>query len=383
MNSRGVIGVLVAAVLAGAVVGCEYLPGGLSEQADLEDDEFGELGDGTSETGVSEGDGFGSDAIPELALKLELGQRFPLYKTVEQRLTQSLAGGVVTGHSRLDLQLSLVVEEVRDLRRRLGVRYHRVLYRQDLGGQTVEYNSDQPAASIPAEALPYAGLKDNGFSFWVGADNQVLEVVGFSEFLQRCVQHVAADQRPAVLMQLRAMRSDDGLANFVDDSIGLLPNPAAPQQQGRTLAAGSSWDLPARTVSVGGAVGGGSVCTMRCLLKELTETTAEIALVGSIGPSSSSDELRQIRLTVRGGQCSGACTVDRSTGMPTKSRVERTLDMIAQLPDGTEIPQRKEVITTMVAYLEQGGTHTTTASEAQTRPAGEHSVRREESWMKR
>jgi hypothetical protein len=288
-----------------------------------------------------------------LALKLEVGQRFPLYKTVEQRVTQSLPTGVSVGHSRLDLQLSLVVEEVRNSQRRLSVRYHRVRFSQDLGGHTVEYNSDHPGGTIPREALPYAGLRDNGFSFWLGADNQVIELVGFRDFLQRCAQHVPLDQRPAVLGQLRAMRPEDGLANFVDDSIGLLPNPASPRQQGQALRIGSSWDLPARNAAAGGLSAIGSVSATRCLLKDLTETTAEIALVGSIGPSTYSDDLRQVKLIVRGGQCSGTCIVDRATGIPTSSRVERTLDMTARLPDGTEIPQRKEVVTTITAFLDQ------------------------------
>jgi hypothetical protein len=330
-------------------------------QTDLEDDEFGEFGDGEA---VAAEDA-GAQTLPDtanLSLQLDVGQRFPLMKTVEQRLTQVLPSGVTVGHSRLDLQLSLSVEEVRGDRRRLGVRYHRVRYQQDLGGQSVEYNSDMPSLNIPPEAVAYAGLKDNGFSFWIGADNQVLELVGFPDFLRRCAQHVPVDQRAAVMHQLQTLRTEDGLASFVDDSIGLLPG-----AQLSGLRVGSSWDLAPRTVSLGS--GPGSTCTLRCLLKDLTDKSAEISLVGSIGPSSYTDELRRVRLTVRNGQCTGQCTVDRTTGMPTRSRVERLLDMVAQLPDGTEIPQRKEVITTITAFLEQSAVRTTSAAEPSSRGA--------------
>jgi hypothetical protein len=347
-----------AGVLICSVLGCDKLPWGQTASTDLTDDEFGDLGEPDPSEPSLDAEAEPA-SLPELALKLELGQRFPLNKTVEQRITQALPTGLTVGHSRLELQLSLVVEEIREPRRRLGVRYHRVRYAQDLGGQTVEYNSDQPVASVPPEALPYAGLKDNGFSFWIGADNQVIELVGFADFAQRCVQHVPLEQRAAVLHQLQAMRTDDGLANFVDDSIGLLPGAASPQTAGTEFRVGSSWDLPTRQVSAGGPQANGSVCTTRCLLKDLSDKTAEIALVGSIGPSSYTDELRRVKLTVRGGQCSGTCTVDRTTGMPTRSRVERMLDMTAHLPDGTEIPQRKEIITTIVAYLEQGAVRPT------------------------
>jgi len=356
MDHRGVWHLFVAATIAGSLAGCDYLPFNKTAQTDL-DDEFGDLEDPESST--SEDFDESDQSVPDLALKLQIGQRFPLIKTVEQRVTQVLPAGLSVGHSRLDLHLSLIVEEVRANQRRFGVRYHRVRYQQDLGGHTVEYNSDQPPLTIAPEALPYAALKDNGFSFWLGADNQVLELVGFGDFLNRCVQHVPADQRSFVMQQLQAMRTEDGLANFVDDSIGLLPGAAAAKAS-NGLRIGSSWDLPARA----GAAGAGSPGSMRCLLKDLTEKTAEISLAGSIGPSTYVDDLRRVTLTVRSGQCTGICTVDRTTGMPTRSRVERTLDMTAQLPDGTEIPQRKEVVTTVMAFLEQGPSRQTTGSPA-------------------
>jgi len=350
--------VLVAAAIIGAFAGCDKLPWGQTAKSDLEDDEFGELGDAAADDAFkSDSEHSDSGHSSDLALKLEVGQRFPLMKTVEQRLSQSLPTGMSVGHSRLELQLSLVVEELRANRRRIGVRYHRVRYQQDLGGHMVEFNSEQPSTNVPPEALAYAGLKDNGFSFWIGADNQVLELVGFSDFLKRCVQHVPGEQRMAVLQQLQAMRTEDGLANFVDDSIGLLPG--ANSKSGSHLRVGSSWDLPTRLVSAGGPPAAGSTCTTRCLLKDMNDKTAEISLAGEIGPSTWLDELRRVKLTVRSGQCFGTCTVDRSTGMPTRSHVNRTLDMTAQLPDGTEIPQRKEVVTTTVAFLEQGATRST------------------------
>jgi hypothetical protein len=43
--------------------------------------------------------------------------------------------------------------------------------------------------------------------------------------------------------------------------------------------------------------------------------------------------------------------------------------MVAQLPDGTEIPQRKEVITTITAFLEQSAVRTTSAAEPSSRGA--------------
>ena len=125
-----------------------------------------------------------------LDLNLAVGDRFPLLKTVEQTLTQQTPAGPSLSRSTLELLLAIEVEEVRDGNKRLGVRYHRVRYRQDIAGEQVEYDSEAPPHSLPAELQIYAGLLDNGFSFWIDADNQISELVGFNEFLTRCVRMV-------------------------------------------------------------------------------------------------------------------------------------------------------------------------------------------------
>ena len=347
-------------------VGCDKLPfGGAAKSnddfADFDDfeEEDAPAFEGDAATAHTHGTADPHLAVPEepqytatpaeLSVQLQVGSRFPLVKTIEQRLTQQLPSGPVVGHTRLELQMSLLVEEQREGSRRMSVRYHRVRYSQDLGGEQMHYDSDAPPPSIPAAALAYAGLRDNTFGFWLGPDNRVGELVGFQEFLRRCVAHVPADQRNTAWQQLSSLGSEDGIASFVDDSIGLLPNPSDPQLAGKSLQVGSTWEMRP-SLSQAGRAG------TRCMLKTLTPQMAEIALMGSIEPSNYVDEVRQLKLTIRGGQCSGTCTVDRQTGMPTRSRIDRFVDMVAQLADGTEIPQRKEVVTTVVAYLDQSAT---------------------------
>jgi hypothetical protein len=351
------------------LTGCDKLPFGQTAANTELDDEFADLDadpTGSDQTGDAGSSPPGDlSANPqEFALKLEVGQRFPLVKAVEQRLTQQLSSGPVVGHSRLELTMSLQVEEVRGPQRRLAVRYHRVRYAQDLGGQFVEYDTAKPVATIPPAAMAYSGLKDNGFSFWLGPDNRVGELIGFAEFVQRCVSGLPTEQRSQAFQQLQSLRGDEGLTTFVDDSIGLLPNPADPQFAGQPLKVGTVWQ---RTAALGSSSDG-----LRCLLKDLSPQSAEISLVGSIAPAIYVDPVHQLRLTVRSGQLSGTCVVDRTSGMPTQSRVERSLDMIAQLPDGTEIPQRKDILTTVTAFLDQSApaTMTTHAAATGAQPAG-------------
>jgi len=288
----------------------------------------------------------------ELGLRLAVGDRFPLQKRVEQRLEQPSEKGTTTGHSQLDVMLSLIVEELRDGKTRFGVRYHRVRYlEQDPQGQTIEYNSTVPTREIPAQARVYAGMVDNGFSFWIGPDNQLVDLVGFNDFVQRCVREVPANQRQAVVNQLTVDKGENGIASFIDDSIGLLPVSGDPKSSRVSVQEGTTWELPSRRID--GPVP--MLLTTRCKIKGLSPQKAEIDLFGSIAPTHRVDQEQGWKVSVLGGRCMGSCTVDRSTGLPTNSRVERYVDMLLELPDGSQLPQHKVIITTIQAFLNQDG----------------------------
>lgn len=359
LRSRMAFGLLVVTCsLAFALPGCSYFQGAESDT----DEEFAEF-DIDEESEKSELEtGESTPTEGELELKLKVGDRFPLKKRIEQKLTQGDGqGGMLVNVSLLEMLLSLEVEEIRDGNKRLSVRYHKVHYGHNIAGRKVEYNSEANAAP-PTEALVYAGLKDNGFSFWVGPDNRVMELVGFQEFLQRCLQNVPPTYRDAVMRQLEGTQNEEGLANFVDDGIGLLPYSDDPRHPAVAVKVGTMWELKPRRSD--GPIPM-SVST-RCVVKNLTDTSAEIGLMGKINGSQSpvtiQDGSRYMRVMVKGGHCSGFCTVDRRTGLPTQSEVNRFLEMTVQLPDGSEIPQRKEILTSITSFLDQGGARESTAA---------------------
>ena len=338
--------------------GCNYFRG---SQADTDAD-LAELEDEDTKGIESDSKGRSSSTEGELELKLEVGHRFPFTKRVEQRLTQADGQGVSVYRSLTEMLLSLSVEEIRDGNKLLSVRYHRVRYGHDIAGKKVEYSSDSSQQAIPPEALAYAGLHENGFSFWIGPDNRVVELVGFAEFLQRCVRDVPPQYRQSVLAQLEGTHSENDLANFVDDGIGLLPYSDNPRHPAVAVKVGSAWDLKPR-MSEGPIP---MQVNTRCVLKDLTDSTAEISLIGKIvgdrAPVVVRDGNREMKVFVKGGHCSGTCKIDRRTGLPTNSLVNRYLEMTVKLADGSEIQQRKETLTSISSYLDQQTTQQQQAS---------------------
>ncbi|RMG33911.1 MAG: hypothetical protein D6725_15130 [Planctomycetota bacterium] len=288
----------------------------------------------------------------DLTLKLKTGDRFPLMKTVRQHITQFLPGGQASGWSELELLMAITVAEQVEDRRRFEVRYQRIRYAHEIGGERVEYDSTHPPEVIPPAAQVYHGMVDNGFSFWLGPDHRVLSVEGFDEFLRRCVAHVPERERHAVLTAFERITSEETIANFVDDSVGLLP---APEDAGRPLTIGAQWSPPGRQIVRPVPM----YIRTNCRLVDISPRFAQVVISGTISPGTtygpSTQPAAGLQLFIQGGELTGKCTIDLQTGLPIHSQIDRLLEMWVQLDDGTRIRQQKTTSTIIRSFPAQSG----------------------------
>src|SRR5690606_16433463 len=156
--------------------------------------------------------------------QLRPGERFPLRKIVEQTLQQSsLDGQPQVSRSRLELLLTLTVADVREGHTLMQVQFDRVQYSHDAAGELVEYDSARPPASIPQPVLTWHGMVGDGFAWWVGPGNEIVQVVGVREFVDRCLAHVPPQQREQAMLAVDASAGAHAVAQFVDETVGLLP----------------------------------------------------------------------------------------------------------------------------------------------------------------
>ncbi len=300
---------------------------------------------------ASQSETAGANTQPvELALKLKPGSRFPLHKTVQQELTQSSPGGVKKSTSQLELMMAITVEEVKDFDRKFGVNYTRVKYSQHFDNQHLTFDSDTPATDPPPDVRPYQGMVNHGFTFWVGRDNQIKEILGFNEFLQHCLVGVAEVDRNQIIKQIAMSSQHDGLANFIDDTIGLLPYDEEQAHKGAIVKVGHTWKrrryqnqpLPftvEHTYSV----------------REIDSKTATLDILGDVLPTAGiSDEIYEgMKIQIRGGHSHGQCDIDLATGLPTNSQLDQYIDMAVSLEEGVTFEQRKHILTTVRAYPQQ------------------------------
>ncbi len=314
-----------------------------------------------------------------LEFRLKVGTRFPLFKTVEQRLRQlSPDGGrPIESTSHLTMKLFVTVEAIEQGVKRLGVSYQQVRYEHDIAGEKVSYDSVLLPTTIPEAAWVYHGLVDNGFSFELGADNRIVEVFDFDAFLKRCVRHAPASQQQELLTRLAATQEDEGIANFIDDSVGMLPYNVDDLNANATVKVGASWrknrqimrPIP-MTIDTAYRLG------------EINDRYATLELFGHIVPAQIQQASNAVqhagateKMTLRNGHCFGTCTIDRESGLPIQSHVTRRMDLTLELPTGAKFDQIKEIITTIRTFPEQGAPASAARDATPSRSPTERSTR--------
>ncbi|SFH61111.1 DUF6263 family protein [Planctomicrobium piriforme] len=277
-----------------------------------------------------------------LGLNLKPGDQFPLRKVVQQELTQNTVNGAPQqNYSRLELLMAIHVREKLDDRIKLSVRYDRVKYQHHVADEHVEFDSTQPAQTVSPAMAAYRDMVNDGFSFWIGQDNQIVEVEGLGDFISRCLRSVPPAERQNVVLGIEAGSGDTGIANFVDNTIGLLP-------YGRKTSPGDAWERQ-QQIARPMPMHVSNVYT----LKELTEKYAVIDVRGTITPSTTLNNLQGgegVRVTVNGGSTLGSCTIFRDTGLPKESRIDRVVEMTVVMANSIQFRQTKRVTTTVESY---------------------------------
>jgi hypothetical protein len=61
-----------------------------------------------------------------------------------------------------------------------------------------------------------------------------------------------------------------------------------------------------------------------------------------------------LKLTVTGGKTVGSCRIRRRSGLPERSEIHRTYNMIVSYADGRKFEQTKEARTVIEVFTQQG-----------------------------
>lgn len=287
----------------------------------------------------------------KLELHLQQGDRFPLVKTVEQTLIQKSDIAPAMARTKLELTMIITVEDAKADAILLGVRYNRVSYQHDINGQLLSFNSASHQGEIPWDAIPYAGMVNNGFSFWLGRNNSIRELVGYREFLERCVANVPLSRRETLLSEISNRFGDDGVANFVDDTIGLLPYDNTVDEAAATrVMPGDFWTRERRLMQ---PVPIHLTSTYR--LTSLNDESAEIEITGRVAAGEAGAPSEFGRLRIIGGQSLGRCMVDRQTGLPLEMNLSRFIKMQLTTSDNQNVIQEKQIETTIRTFPQMRG----------------------------
>jgi hypothetical protein len=281
---------------------------------------------------------------PQLTLRLRPGDRFPLRKVIEKEVVQHVDASAPQVHRlRIELTLGMTVESVVDGKTKFNVRYERVKYTHHTPDGIVEYDSTAPPPQTALTLRAWQAMVGDGFSFQVGRDNQIESVDGFQQFLQRCLATIPAEKQEEVMLSIESSSGENGVSDFVDNAIGLLP----PSAQ---IATGEMWRR-ARHIGRPVPMHLDNLFT----LKELTADRAVVQIEGTITPSTTlmdtqGQQSQRLRMVVREGTTWGSCTIFRDTGLPQHSRVEHDILMTVHTSQGRSFDQRVRGSTTIESF---------------------------------
>ncbi|MCR9202403.1 MAG: DUF6263 family protein [Planctomycetaceae bacterium] len=281
------------------------------------------------------------DGSVNLALRLKFGDRFSLVKTVQQTLTQKSATWPAAASTSLELHMDLEVQQVRSDASLLRITYTRIRYQHDINGQQQTYDSAaSPPGGTTAELAVYAGMVNNGFSFWLGSDNTIRELVGYNIFLQRCVAALPVQQQAAILAGISDRFGTEGVAGFVDDSIGILP-----YRNGSStpVAVGDIWTRE-RTVNMPAPVQIKSTCQ----LMDSSPSIATIQVTETLVPAGPTVDGT---IVVQNGRSMATCRVDRTTGMPVDVNRSTFVALQVTTTTGESVAQEKQITTRVQSSL--------------------------------
>jgi hypothetical protein len=306
------------AVLLGSIIGCGWGTG--DDESEESEVSLPLASIATPAEPVVQTTQVPAPAPPPVPAPLRIGDAFPLLRTVTQTLTQDTPSGPKTARSVMQALLTLRIEEIQpDGRRRISVRYDRVRCTGEFEGQSYDFDSGlPPRAPLPPDVEPYRGLAENGFSFWMAPNGTVLELVGFSDFLRRCVREVPPDRHELVLERLAGSGTREAIATLIDDGIGLLD--ASPDN---ALLAPAAQSLYHRQLERPLGIRLDATCTVAALNDRL----AEIDLAGTITPTPGAPPATQpepVAVLARGGRTVGHVTLDRRTSLPSQYSPEIT-----------------------------------------------------------
>ena len=107
-------------------------------------------------------------------------------------------------------------------------------------------------------------------------------------------------------------------------------------------------------------------------LSKLTRDRASIMILGTIEPIKASQlgPIQQVAakqsISLKKGEITGSCIIDRASGLPLMSRVSRQMDMTVEVQGQRPFKQQKTIVTTIESFPTNGTTFSRTDRQPQT-----------------
>jgi hypothetical protein len=264
------------------------------------------------------GGGGDSDKL-DLKLRLQQGQSYGTKMVAEQTITQTIQGQTMDVKQTIGMAYTYAVTKVEsDGSALVDVSYDWVRYAQDGPMGTMEYDSSNPPANTPEEALVYAALLGRRFSMTMTPLGEVAEVRGIDEMLSHILLWLnvpEGSERDALLEGLESQFGEQAMRESFEKASTIYP--------GKPVTVGDLWSK-----KVALATGMPMILDNTWTLQSRKDGVAFIDVKTKVSPNPDAKPLEYGGMTVTydlSGEQSGTLEVDEASGWVLRSSIKQNI----------------------------------------------------------
>ncbi len=270
----------------------------------------------------------------ELKVKMqynpEVGETYHVFMTSDQVISQTYEGQNVILTQTIGMGYSMAAVEKDEQGIWMDITYDRIVFKQIGPMGEVAYDSDNPPAEVPAQALGYKALLGNGFSVKTDPAGKIIEVKNFEAFIDGVLKNLNIEDE-STLEQVRATIEKQ----YNEESIKEMVGNALIQYPEGEVKIGDSWTSQITMTISSMALS----LQNNYVLSDYKDNTATIQVTSQIlnDPNAAPLDLGayQMKYALEGLQ-TGQITVDTLTGCSMNSTITQTMSGTVSLIMGTE-----------------------------------------------
>jgi hypothetical protein len=268
----------------------------------------------------------------QLQLRLQAGKSYKMQVTADQKIAQQIMGQAQNLEQTIGMGYTFKVKAVAaDGAMSVDTEYHSVKFRQTGPMGVIEYDSDNPPATIPPMAIGFSALVGQSFSMVITTDGAVKDIQGVDAMLARMMEKINlpdAQMKAAIEGSLSEQFGDQALKEMMGNMMAIYP--------GKPVDIGESWTKQF-VITKGFPMVLDN--TWKLKARKGGVSMIDVVTVVKSNPKAPPTDMTFMKLSYNlTGTQKGTMEVQESTGWVIRSKLNQDLTGQVEVTESTQVP---------------------------------------------